>query len=169
MQTASLQPVNLDVKTLARERGAHRPRHPLLPSAVLAFTRYWMKLSQTRPPRWSLFHMIDVQDIAPYITVLKCEGGSTYTVEFMGSAVSTMLGEDLTGARVTQASPTFADIDWFERCRAAVARHDLVVSNGSATPPHTSRIDFVGADYPFMDEAGIEVSRVVALTVATVN
>ncbi|MDX2221638.1 MAG: hypothetical protein SFV21_02750 [Rhodospirillaceae bacterium] len=169
MQTASHQALHLDVKTLARERGAHRPRHPLMPPAVLAFTRYWMRLSQTRPPRWSLFHMIDVQDIAPYVTVLRCDGGSAFTVEFMGSAVATMLGEDLTGTRVTQASPTFADIDWFERCRAAIAHHDVVVSNGSATPKHTSRIDFVAADYPFMDDAGVDVSRVVALTVATVN
>jgi hypothetical protein len=164
-----MQTVTLDVKSVARLRGDHQPRHPLLPPAVLAFTKYWMKLSERRPPRWSLFQLVDARDAAPYITIFKCHGEASFTVEFMGSAVSAMLGEDLTGLRFSRSSPTVAEIDWFERCLSALENRDLHVVTGTANPQYTSKIEYVGADFPFLEDGGDDVTRVVTLTVGRTN
>ena len=160
-----MQTVTLDVKTVARQRGAEKPRHPLLPPALLAFTNYWMDFRDQKLPRWDRFHLVDVQALAPYITIFKCSGEQEFEVEFMGSAVSTMLGEDLTGQRFNRMSATVAEIDWFERCLSVLEKQDLNVFTGSANPIYTSVIDYVGGDFPFVDEGGRDVSRIVTLTV----
>ncbi|MCB2107811.1 MAG: PAS domain-containing protein [Rhodobacteraceae bacterium] len=164
-----MQTVAIDLKSVARERGAHQPRHPLVPAAILAFTRYWMKLSESRPPAWSLFNLVDIQEIAPYITVMRANGNGTYEIEFMGSAVSTMVGEDLTGTQISRLNAETAEIDWLERWRAAAEKNDLNLSTGAANPQYTSRIEFVAADFPFVEDGRADISHVVALTVAKVN
>ena len=164
-----MQAVTLDVKTVARQRGAEKPRHPLLPPALLAFTNYWMNHRDQHLPRWSAFHLIDVQALAPYITIFKCRGDQEFEVEFMGSAVSTMVGEDMTGMRFTAMTATVAEIDWFERCLSALEKQDVQAFLGSANPMYTSRIDYVGGDFPFVDDSGRDVSRIVTLTVGRAN
>jgi hypothetical protein len=164
-----MQTIEIDVKTVARQRGPHQPRHPILPTAILEFTKHWMALSEDRPPAWSHFQMLDVLEVVPYLTVFRRRAETRFQVEFMGSAVSAMLGEDLTGTEFTPSSPTVAEIDWFERCLSATEQRDVLTMTGSANPLYTSRIDFVGADFPFLDEAGDDVSYIVCLTVAKVN
>lgn len=164
-----MQTVTIDVKSIARHRGPHQPRHPTLPPAILAFTKYWMQLGEPRPPTWARFQMLDVLDIVPYLTVFKCHGEPCFTVEFMGSAVAAMLGEDMTGAEFTASTPTVAEIDWFERCLGAIERRDVNTVAGTANPQYTSKLEYVGADFPFLDDRGAEVSYVVALTVGRTN
>lgn len=164
-----MQAVTIDVKSIARQRGAHQPRHPTLPPAVLAFTRYWMGLSDQRPPMWPSFQMLNVLELVPYLTVFKCHGDSRFEVEFMGSAVSAMIGEDLTGANFTSSSPTVAEIDWYERCFGAMETRDVSTLVGTANPQYTPKIDYVGADFPFLDDHGHDVSHVVTLTVGKTN
>lgn len=164
-----MQTVTLDVKSVARQRGPHQPRHPVLPPAILAFTKHWIGLSEDKPPRWESFQMIDVMEVVPYITIFKCVGGSAFAIEFMGSGVSAMLGEDLTGMEFDSSTPTVAEIDWYERCLAATEQRDVSVITGTANPQYTSKIDFVGADFPFLEDSGEDIAYIVALTVGKTN
>lgn len=164
-----MEVVTLDVKSVARQRGDEKPRHPLLPPALLAFTNYWMDLRDNLLPRWSAFHLIDVQEMAPYLTIFKCQGDKAFEVEFMGSAVASLLGEDLTGHIFDKSTPTVAEIDWFERCLQVLEKQDLNVFTGSARPHYTSQIEFVGGDFPFVDDGGRDVSRIVTLSVGRAN
>src|SRR4051812_37554433 len=52
---AGLRTIGLDVKAVARQRGADQPNHPLLPAQVLAMTRYWLKLGGKTAPHWPQF------------------------------------------------------------------------------------------------------------------
>jgi len=164
-----MQAVTLDVKTVARERGDEAPRHPLLPPTLLDFTNYWMDLRDNLLPRWHAFHLVDVQAMAPYLTIFKCRDDQEFEVEFMGSAVASLLGEDLTGRVFNKSTPTVAEIDWFERCLQVLEKQDLNVFTGSANPLYTSQIEFVGGDYPFVDDGGRDVSRIVTLSVGRAN
>ena len=100
---SGLRAIGLDVKAVARKRGADLPHHPLLPPPVLQLTRHWLKLGGKTPPAWSQFEMMDVSDVVPYLTVLRCNPDNTFTFIFTGSAVSTILSEDLTGHTVSAA------------------------------------------------------------------
>ena len=44
--------------------------------------------------------MMDVGDIVPYLTILRCNPDNSFTFTFTGSAVSAIIGEDLTGQSV---------------------------------------------------------------------
>lgn len=164
-----LKTVGLDVKAVASSRGADLPQHPLLPPHVLQFTRYWMNLAATTRPSWTQFEMMDVADIVPYLTVLRCEPDSSFTFTFTGSAVSAILGEDLTGRTVSLGTPVWGEIDWYRRCKPVAEVADIQVLSGSMTPAHMSAIDFVAADFPFMDDTDGAVSYIVGVTVARLN
>jgi hypothetical protein len=164
-----MQTLTLDVKRVARDRGDHQPQHPLFSHSILAFTRYWLKLGEGRAPVWADFDMIVVADALPYLTVFKCDGNSRFTIEFTGSAIAALAGEDLSGRQVTFLDPAQADIDWFERVRTTAKTADIHLSTGSTKPAYTASLDFVAADFPFMDDTGQTVSRVVCLTVPKMN
>jgi hypothetical protein len=164
-----MQTLALDVKRVARERGAHLPQHPMLSHAILAFTRYWLKLGGGRPPAWADFDMMGAGDALPYLTIFKCSGESSFTIEFTGSAISALAGEDLAGRKVTFIDHAHGDIDWFERVCGAVKKADIQLSTGSTSPAYTSSLDFVAADFPFMDGGGNVVNRVVCLTIPKLN
>lgn len=159
---------SLDIKTMARTRGAHQPGHPLLPAQVLAFTNYWLALNNGHVPAWSAFDMLKVSDAAPYLTVLRRCGAGVYEIEFAGSAVAAMAGEDLTGKRVNRIYPMQGEIDWFSRVLAAAEHSDVNFSSGTINAPHTPAIEYVGADFPFKGDGG-DPDIVVCLTMAKLN
>lgn len=165
----SLKTIGLDVKAVARKRGADLPQHPLLPQQVLALTRYWLTLGGKTPPTWSQFEMIDIGDAVPYLSILRCNPDNTFTFTFMGSAVAAVLGEDLTGCTVSAANPAWGEIDWYRRCKPVADVADIQALAGKTNPPYTSPIEFVAADLPFMDDAGAAVSHIVGVTVARLN
>ena len=167
--TSGLKTVGLDVKAVARKRGADLPQHPLLPSQVLELTRHWMTLGGTTPPAWSQFEMMDVGDVLPYLTILRCNPDNTFTFAFTGSAVSAVLGEDLTGRTVSAGEAVWSGIDWYRRCKPVADVADIQVVTGSMNPAHMSPMDFVAADFPFMDDAGGAVSHIIGVTVARLN
>lgn len=158
----------LDIKGLARERGAHQPSHPLLPPPIIAFTQYWLKLAEGRTPTWASFDMMDVAEAAPYLTILKVRGESACDLEFVGSGMTAIIGEDITGQRVTESSPIVGDVNWFERAKVTVDRADIHVDNGTINPEYTSEIEYVSADFPFSDDTGA-VTHVICITVAKLN
>jgi hypothetical protein len=164
-----LRTLGVDVRAVARKRGADLPQHPLLPQQVLALTRHWLTLGGKTPPAWAQFEMMDMGDIVPYLTVLRCNPDNTFTFTFMGSAVSAVLGEDLTGHVASAAAPVWGEIDWYRRCKPVAEIADIQVLSGATNPPDTSPIEFVAADFPFMDDAGAGVSRIVGVTVARLN
>ncbi|MBL8645247.1 MAG: hypothetical protein JNK21_15045 [Rhodospirillaceae bacterium] len=158
----------LDIKTLARDRGPHRPSHPLLPHPVIGFTQYWLNLGEGDGlPDWSGYDLMDVADHAPYLTVLRL-GADGVHVEFVGSAVTALVGEDFAGAKVTRDNPKIADIDWYSRAQNAATTSDIQVASGKVHPPYTSDFDYVSADFPFRDEKG-QITHVVCVTVAKLN
>jgi hypothetical protein len=158
----------LDIKTLARDRAPHRPSHPLLPHPVIGFTQHWLNLGDgADAPLWSAFDLMDVGDHAPYLTVLKVSDNAV-EVEFVGSAVTALVGEDFAGTTATAANPSICEINWYDRAQAAVDKLDIQVGSGKVNPPYTSEIEFVSADFPFKDEMG-NVTHVVCVTVAKVN
>jgi len=167
--TPALRTIGLDVKAVARKRGADLPQHPLLPQQVLAFTRHWLALGGKTPPLWSQFNMMDVGDIVPYLTMLRCNPDNSFTFTFMGSAVSAILGEDLSGCTVSAIDAVWGEIDWFRRCKPVADVADIQVLSGATNPPYTSPIDFIAADFPFMDDAGGAVSHIIGVTVARMN
>lgn len=165
----ALRTIGLDVKAVARKYGADLPQHPLLPEPVLALTRYWMALGGKTPPAWSQFNLMDIGEAAAYLTILRCDANNTFTFTFMGSAVSTVLGQDLTGESFTAHNGLWGAIDWYRRCKPVAEIADLQVLSGSTHPAQMSAIDFTAADFPFMDDAGGEVSYIVGVTVARLN
>jgi hypothetical protein len=167
--TPALRTIGLDMKAVARKRGADLPQHPLLPQQVLAFTRHWLALGGKTPPLWSQFNMMDVGDIVPYLTMLRCNPDNSFTFTFMGSAVSAILGEDLSGCTVSAIDAVWGEIDWFRRCKPVADVADIQVLSGATNPPYTSPIDFIAADFPFMDDAGGAVSHIIGVTVARMN
>jgi hypothetical protein len=166
---SGLKTIGLDVKTVAKQRGADRPQHPLLPGQILELTRYWMALGGNVPPAWSQFEMMDVGDIVPYLTILRCNPDNTFTFTFTGSAVSAIIGEDLTGRTVSPGNAVYGEIDWLRRCKPVSDVADIQVVAGAIHPAHMSAIDFVAADFPFMSDAGGAVNYIVGVTVARLN
>ena len=166
---SGLRAIGLDVKAVARKRGADLPHHPLLPPPVLQLTRHWLKLGGKTPPAWSQFEMMDVSDLVPYLTVLRCNPDNTFTFMFTGSAVSTILSEDLTGHTVSAAEAVWGGIDWYRRCKPVADVADIQVLGGAINPAHMSPIEFIAADFPFMDDAGGAVRYVAGVTVARLN
>ncbi len=167
--TPSLRTLGLDVKAVARKRGADLPQHPLLPPQVLAFTRQWLALGGKSLPLWSSFDLMDAGDIVPYLTILRCQPDNSFTFTFMGSAVSAILGEDLTGCMVSSRYAVWGDVDWYRRCKPVADVADIQLLSGAVNPPYTSAIDFIAADFPFMDDAGGGVSHIIGVTVAKLN
>ena len=165
----ALRTIGVDVKDVARKRGADSPQHPLLPAQVLAMTRHWLALGGKTPPHWTQFEMMDVGDTVAYLTVLRCNADNTFTFTFTGSAVSAILGEDLTGRTVSLDQPICGEIDWYRRCKPVADIADVQVLSGATNPPYTSPIDFIAADFPFMDDAGGAVSHIIGVTVAKLN
>jgi len=159
---------NVEVKDLVRTRGPHQPRHPLLPHPIITFTHCWLDLDDGLPPAFAAFDMIDVVDVVPYLTILKRTGEGIYTIDFAGSAIAALSGEDPTGKRVTRGAPAQGDVNWFERCEIAIAHADMNVSNGVLHPPQTSSIDYVSADFPFRDDDGA-LTHVICVTVPKLN
>lgn len=158
----------LDIKSLARERGPHMPSHTMLPPPILAFTQYWLGLADGRTPNWAAFDMFDVAETAPYLTILKSRGEHAVDLEFVGSAITAVAGEDLTGSSATRTNPVVGDMDWFNRARPAIDSADIQVSSGTIHPPYTSAIEYVSADFPFKDETGA-IAHIVCVTVAKLN
>jgi hypothetical protein len=70
---------------------------------------------------------------------------------------------------VSRSHSTWAEIDWYRRCRPVAEDADIQVLAGTANPPYTQALDFVAADFPFMDEAGDTVSHIVGLTLVKLN
>jgi hypothetical protein len=166
---SGLKTVGLDVKAVASKRGNDLPQHPLLPAQVLELTRYWMALGGKTPPAWSQFEMMDVGDIVPYLTILRCNPDNSFTFTFTGSAVSAIIGEDLTGQTVGAGRSLYGDIDWMRRCKPVAEIADIQVLAGAIHPAHMSAIDFIAADFPFMSDAGGAVNYIVGVTVARLN
>ena len=169
VSSTALRTIGLDVRAVARKRGADLPQHPVLAAPVLSLTRHWLTLAGKTRPHWSQFEMLDVGDVIPYLTILQCRPDNTFTFTFMGSAVSAILGEDLTGRTVSARDPVWGEIDWYRRCKPVAEIADIQVLSGATNPSFTSPIDFIAADFPFMDEAGGAVSHIVGVTVARVN
>ncbi|MBY0508552.1 MAG: hypothetical protein K2P94_00230 [Rhodospirillaceae bacterium] len=172
--TSGLTTIGLDVKAVARTHGADLQQHSLLPPQVLALTRHWLALSGKTgggktPPAAAQFEMMDVGDIVPYLTILRVNPDNTFTFTFTGSAVSAIIGEDLTGRTVTAGQAVLGEIDWFRRCRPVAEVADIQVLAGAISPSHTSPIDFIAADFPLMDDAGGAVTEIVGVTVARLN
>jgi hypothetical protein len=166
---SSLKTIGLDVKAVARNHGADLPQHSLLPPQVLAMTRHWLALGGKTPPAAAQFDMMDVGDIVPYLTILRVNPDNSFTFTFTGSAVSAIIGEDLTGRTVTAGQAVLGEIDWFRRCRPVAEVADIQVLAGAIAPSHTSPIDFIAADFPLMDDAGGAVTEIVGVTVARLN
>ncbi|MBL8628239.1 MAG: hypothetical protein JNM81_01330 [Rhodospirillaceae bacterium] len=154
---------------MARDRGPHRPHHPLLPHPVIGFTQHWLNLGNNGSlPQWSAFDLRDVGENAPHLTILKIASDGSVDVEFVGSAVSALVGEEFAGTSATAENPTICDIDWYNRAQAAADQSDIQVSNGKVNPPYTSEIEYVSADFPFRGDDG-QISHVVCVTVAKLN
>jgi hypothetical protein len=171
LETAStnLRAITLDIIAAARKRSTGREAHPLLPPPVLAMTRQWLALGGKRPPAWSAFEMRDVQLVMPYLSVLRCHHDNSFSFTFMGASVSAVLGEDLTGCVVTARDAVWAEIDWYRRCKPVADIADIQLLAGSTNPPYTAPLDFIAADFPFMDDAGGAVTHVATVTVAKLN
>jgi len=167
--TSGLTTIGLDVKAVARNHGADLPQHSLLPPQILAMTRHWLALGGKTPPAAAQFEMMDVGDIVPYLTVLRVNPDNSFTFTFTGSAVSAIIGEDLTGRTVTAGQAVLGEIDWFRRCRPVAEVADIQVLAGAISPSHMSPIDFIAADFPLMDDAGGGVTTIVGVTVARIN
>ncbi len=165
----AMRTIGLDVKAVARRRGADLPQHSILSPPVLGLTRYWLELQHAAAPVWSDFEIMDVGDAVPYLTILECRPDNTFTFKFMGSAVSAFLGQDLTGRTVSIEDPVWGQIDWYRRCKPVSDVADIQVLSGTADPQQTSAIDFIAADFPFMDDSGGAVSHVVGVTVPRLN
>jgi subtilisin family serine protease len=159
----------LDIKSLARDQGPHRPSHPLLPHPVIGFTQYWLNLGEGDGlPQWSTFDLMDLGENAPHLTVLKINTDNTVDVEFVGSAVTALVGEDFAGMSASADKPMICEIDWYNRAIAAADQSDIQVGNGKVNPPYTSEIEYVSADFPFRDDDG-HITHVVCVTVAKLN
>jgi hypothetical protein len=166
---AGLETIRLDVRAVARQRGADLPQHPVLPPQVLEMTRYWMSRGGHTPPCWSQFDLMDAGDLVPYLTVLRCNGDGTFTFTFTGSAVSALIGEDLTGRTVGPGRAIIGEIDWTHRCAPVAETANVQVVAGAIHPARMSAIDFVAADFPFMRDGGSTVHTIVGVTVARLN
>jgi hypothetical protein len=164
-----MQTVSLDIKRLARDRNPSQPRHPLLPPPIIAFTRHWLSLADGKTPRWPQFDMLDVTEALPYLTILKCRGERAYDVVFVGSAVTALSDGELHAKHVIIANSVLGDIDWVARARAAVELNDIQVTTSTLTPPYTSAIDVVAADFPLLGEVGSAVDYVACVTVPRLN
>lgn len=160
-----LRDIGLDVKAVARRRGPAPTPHPVLPHQVLTLTRHWLALGGKTPPLWSQFEMMDVADLVPHLTILRCNPDNSFLFTFMGSSISSVLGEDLSGCLVDERHAAMAEIDWYRRCRPVADIADVQVLSGSTNPPYTSPVEFVAADFPFMDEGGAAVSHIAGITI----
>ncbi len=172
--SSNLRHISLDLKAVARQsekrgQGPARSHHPLLPPQILQMTRQWLALGGKHPPVWSDFEMAEVGLVVPYLSVLRCHYDHSFSFTFMGSAVSAVLGEDLTGCMVTARDAVWGEIDWYRRCKPVADIADIQLLAGSTNPPYTAAVDFIAADFPFMDDAGGAVSHIAAVTVATIN
>ena len=169
MYTASLKTIGVDIIAAARKRGQDEKQHPLLPAQVLTMTRQWLALGRKRPPAWSAFDMADVSLVVPHMSVLRCHADNSFTFTFMGASVSAVLDEDLTGCTVTARDAIWGEIDWYRRCKPVADIADIQLLAGSTNPPYTAPVDFIAADFPFMDDAGGAVTHIAAVTVARLN
>jgi hypothetical protein len=160
-----LRAIGVDVKAVARHRGPGA-QHPVLPPQVLALTRHWLALGGKTPPLWSQFEMMDVAELVPHLTILRCNPDDSFLFTFMGARISSVLGEDLCGCIVNLRHPVLAEIDWYRRCRPVADIADVQVHSGMTNPPYTSPLEFIAADFPFMDEGGGAVSHIAGITIA---
>lgn len=165
---SNLRTITLDIKAVARRRSAN-PAYPYLPHQVLTMTRQWLALSDRQPPSWSLFQMAEVGYVVPYLSVLRCQPDNSFVFTFMGPTVSAILGEDLTGCTVTARDAMWGEIDWYRRCKPVADIADVQLLAGSTNPPYTAPVDFIAADFPFMDDAGGAVTHIAAVTIAKLN
>jgi len=164
-----LRSIDVDVRAMARKREAQPAAHSSLPAQILTMTRHWLKWGGKSSPRWSQFELLDVAEIAPYLTIAECRDEHTFHFTFIGSAVSALLGEDVTDRTISLAAPTMGEIDWYRRCKPVSETADLRVLTGKTNPPYTSAVEFVAADFPFVADADGGVSHVVGITVPRVN
>ncbi len=164
-----LRSVGLDVRAIARTQHTKQPAHLVLPPQILAMTRYWLKIGGKGTPRWSQFQLLDVAEIAPYITVAEAVAEQTFHFTFIGSAISALLGEDVKDRTISAAFPIMGEIDWYRRCKPVSETGDLQVLTGKTNPPYTTTVEFLAADFPFITEADDTVSHIVGVTVPQVN
>lgn len=164
-----LRSVGVDLRAIARKRDAKQTSHPLLPPQILTMTLHWVKLGGKNAPHWSQFELLDVAEIAPYLTIAECVGEHTFHFTFIGSAVSALLSEDLNDRTISLSAPMMGEIDWYRRCKPVSETADLQVLTGKTNPPYTSAIEFLAADFPFTTDADGAVSHVIGVTVPRVN
>ncbi len=161
-----LRAIGVDVKAVARRHSHGSAQHPVLPQQVLTLTRHWLALGGKTPPLWSQFEMMDMADLVPHLTILRCNPDNSFLFTFMGTSIAAVLGEDLSGCIVNARHPVLAEIDWHQRCKPVADIADLQVLSGTTNPPYTSPIEFIAADFPFMDERSGAVSHIAGVTVA---
>ena len=164
-----LRSVGIDIRAIVRGRDAGQTSHPMLPRQILTMTRHWLKLGGKVTPRWSQFELLDVTEIAPYLTIAECLAEHTFHFSFIGSAVSALLGEDLSERTISMIAPVMGEIDWYRRCKPVSETADLQVLSGKTNPPYTAPVEFMAADFPFTTDADGAASHIVGVTVPRVN
>jgi hypothetical protein len=90
-----LRSLGIDIRAMARGGTLAQTSHPAMPAQILTLTRHWLKLGGRGAPQWSQFELLDVAEVAPYLTIAECLAEHTFHFTFIGSAVSALLGEDV--------------------------------------------------------------------------
>jgi len=164
-----LRSLGIDIRAMARGGTLAQTSHPAMPAQILTLTRHWLKLGGRGAPQWSQFELLDVAEVAPYLTIAECLAEHTFHFTFIGSAVSALLGEDVRDRTISLISPMLGEIDWYRRCKPVSDTADLQVLTGKTNPPYTAPVEFTAADFPFMTDSDGAVSHIIGVTVPRVN
>lgn len=158
-----LEHMNMDIRSLANApAGKQRGR---IPAPLVDLAKYWCALSKDKAPRWSDFEMEALGDASPHVTVLHKIEGDQFAFEFCGSAVSNMIGQDLTGETVTSSDGTRAEINWAARMSPVLADGQGHFRSGVADPQYTATIDFLALDLPLLNPNDEDIGYVIGCTV----
>ncbi len=162
-----MQHIHMDVHTVAKAQPANR--NGGMPAPLVDIAKYWCNLAEGNAPRWGDFKMMALGEAMPFITVLHKMDDDHFAFEFCGSAVSTLIGQDLTGETVTIDEGTLAEIDWSERMNSVLADGQCHLQSGIADQQYTAPIDFLALDLPLRNPDDDEIGYIVGCTVSTVN
>lgn len=166
-KTELLEHMNIDIRSVAE--GRHGDHAGGIPTPLVDLAKYWCALATEQAPRWSDFRMEALNKASPHMTVLHKIEGDQFAFEFCGSAISTLIGQDLTGETVTSGDGTRAEINWAERMNPVLADGQGHLRSGFADPQYTASIDFLALDLPLLDPDGEDIGYIIGCTVPVVN
>lgn len=162
-----MQHIYMDVQTVAKATPTNGSGG--MPVPLIDIAKYWCNLANGQAPRWGEFKMMALGEATPYVTILHKMDDDRFAFEFCGSAVSTLIGQDLTSETVTADDGTLAEINWADRLNPVLADGHGHLQSGIADQQYTAPIDFLALDLPLRNPDDNEIGYVVGCTVSAVN